>query len=487
MCREGPEDAANHPRLFDHSRQIGTRDFLARAQTQHSAVDPLLDQIVIKRRLVLQVDFGLAARDLIKRRFGDIEMTCVDQVRHLPEEEGQKQCADVGAVHIGVRHDDDLVIPQFRQIEFVTPDPGAQRRDERADLVGRQHPVEARPFDVQDLAPKRQHRLVLALASLLCRAAGRVTLDDEQFRQRRVLLLAVGQLARQAGDVHGGLAARQFPGLARRFTRQRGLDDLADDQPGFGGMLLEPLAQLFVHQVFDRGPHLGRNQLVLGLGRKLRIRHLDRQDAGQPFAGIVAGEVDLFLLRDPRGLRIGVDRAGQRAAKACKMGAAITLGNVVGKGQHSFVVAVVPPQRHFHPDAAAFADNVDRVGHRRGFRAVEVAHEFAHAAFVEQLGMQRLGGAFILQDDAHARVQEGKFPQPVFQCLELVVQIRERAFAGAFLAYRGKETHFCAAPPGGRSDFVHMHDTVAAFEPGAIFLVVPPHRQFQPVRQRVHD
>ena len=62
----------------------------------------------------------------------------------------------------------------------------------------RQHLVEARPLDVQDLAAQRQDRLVLAVAALLGRAAGGVALDDEQLGLGGIALLAVGELARQA-------------------------------------------------------------------------------------------------------------------------------------------------------------------------------------------------------------------------------------------------------------------------------------------------
>ena len=67
-----------------------------------------------------------------------------------------------------------------------------------------EHLVEARAFDVEDLAAQREHGLVLAVAALLGGAAGRVTLDDEEFGLGRILLLAVGELAGQRGDVERG-------------------------------------------------------------------------------------------------------------------------------------------------------------------------------------------------------------------------------------------------------------------------------------------
>src|SRR5690606_3699111 len=98
----------------------------------------------------------------------------------------------------------------------VLADPAADCRDDRLDLLRREHLVEARALDVQDLAADRQDRLGLARAPLLGGAAGRVALDDEQLRARRVALLAVGELARKAEVRERALAAGEVARLARR-------------------------------------------------------------------------------------------------------------------------------------------------------------------------------------------------------------------------------------------------------------------------------
>ena len=40
-------------------------------------------------------------------------MSLFDQFGHESVEEGQHQSIDMGAVYIGIRHDDDLVISKF--------------------------------------------------------------------------------------------------------------------------------------------------------------------------------------------------------------------------------------------------------------------------------------------------------------------------------------------------------------------------------------
>ena len=102
----------------------------------------------------------------------------------------------MGSIDVGIGHDDDLVIAQFRQIEIVA-DAGPQCGDQGADFDRRQHLIEPRPLDIQDLTLERQNRLILAVAALLRRPASTVALDQEQFGFFRVALLTIGQFAGQ--------------------------------------------------------------------------------------------------------------------------------------------------------------------------------------------------------------------------------------------------------------------------------------------------
>ena len=112
------------------------------------------------------------------------------------------------AVDVGVGHDDDLVVAQVvRAILRARTD--AERLDEIGELLVLRQLVARRRGDVEDLAAQRQHRLGRAVARLLGRTAGRVALDDKEFRALRRGVRAVGELARQpqlarrrlAGDV----------------------------------------------------------------------------------------------------------------------------------------------------------------------------------------------------------------------------------------------------------------------------------------------
>src|SRR5690606_16369983 len=162
---------------------------------------------------------------------------------------------------------------------------------------------------------QREDGLGLAVAPLLCRTTGRITLDDEQFRQGRVLLLAVGQLSGKTGDVQRALATRQVAGLPRRFTGPRGVYHLLGDRACFHGVLLEELLQTCTERVLNYRPYLGTDQLFLGLRRETGIGYLHRQDGDHALAHVVAREIDLRLLGDPVLLDVVRQGAGQRGAE----------------------------------------------------------------------------------------------------------------------------------------------------------------------------
>src|SRR4029453_17955654 len=91
----------------------------------------------------------------------------------------------------------------------------------------------------QDLPAEWQDGLVLPVATLLRRATRRITLDDEELREGRVALLAVGELPWQRSPVERALAAGQLLRLARGLTDPGGLDPLGDDATRLRRMLLE--------------------------------------------------------------------------------------------------------------------------------------------------------------------------------------------------------------------------------------------------------
>src|SRR6185503_15150 len=108
--------------------------------------------------------------------------------------------ANVRAIDVSVRHEDDLVIPDVLYREFFL-DACADRGDDRADFLVAEDLVDARSFDIQDFSAKRKNCLERTVASLLCRSAGRVSLDEIDLAESGVAQRAVSELARKIADV----------------------------------------------------------------------------------------------------------------------------------------------------------------------------------------------------------------------------------------------------------------------------------------------
>src|SRR3546814_20464597 len=78
---------------------------LAFGGDQRCALDRVVGEVGVERRVVLQVQLGLALLDLVQRRQADVKVAPLDPPPHLPVAERQKQGADGCAVHAGVGKD----------------------------------------------------------------------------------------------------------------------------------------------------------------------------------------------------------------------------------------------------------------------------------------------------------------------------------------------------------------------------------------------
>ncbi|SVK46639.1 Uncharacterised protein [Acinetobacter baumannii] len=340
-------------------------------------------------------------------------MATLDDFRHLAVEEGQQQRTDVRTVDVGIGHDDDAVVTQLVRAVLVAADAATQRGDQRRHFLRREHFVETRFLDVEDFPLQRQDSLILAVAPLLGRAARGVPFHQVQFGQRRIAFLAVRQLARQAGQIQRAFAAGHLTRFTRRFARARRVDDFANHDFRVARILHQVIHQLLVHQRFNRGFHLGRDQLVLGLRRELRIRHLHRHHGDQAFTRVIAGGADFGLLAVAFLLHVAVQRTGHRGTETNQVRAAVALRNVVGEAVDVFLETVVPLQRHFYADVVFHGGEVEHVRVDRGFVLVQVLDKRLDAAFVMEVVFTV--GALVLKANRHAGVEEGQLAQTLGQ------------------------------------------------------------------------
>ncbi len=164
-------------------------------------------------------------------------------------------------------------------------------------------------------------------------------------------------------------------------------------------------------RVFDHGADFGGDEFVFRLAGEFGVRHFDGEDAGEAFAGVIAGQFDLFLFGDAGFFGVFVDAAGQRGAEALEVGAAVALRDVVGEAEGVLVIAIIPLERDADGDAVCgFHGEAERAVDG-AFGAVEPFGEFDEAAFVVEFHGFRFDAAQIAQHQEHAGVEEGEFAQ----------------------------------------------------------------------------
>ena len=247
-------------------------------------------------------------------------------------------------------------------------------------------------------------RLEFPIAALLGRAAGGIPLDQIKLAQRRIFFLTIGQLARQAHAVQHALAPRNFTRLAGSFARASGFDDFSGDDTRIVRSFEEKGHQLFGHDLFDHRSYFRRYEFVFGLRRKLRLRCLYREHAGQALAHIVAGCLDFGFLRDVVLFDVATEGPRHRGAQTGQVGAAVALRNVVGKAQHRLLIRVVPLHGHINRYPVALARGLEDIRMQHGFVAVDEFDESAHAAAIGENFL--VAGTLINKTNVHAIVQE---------------------------------------------------------------------------------
>src|SRR5687768_12234048 len=213
-------DAQERARLRVHGRlpelvSVHLAEALEPLHGQVLDVELLDDPLALL--LALRIARDLAGAHPVKRRLGDVQEAGVHYFGHMPIEERQQQRSDVGPIDVGVGHDDDPVVAQFRHVEALA-DASPERDDQWPHVLARKDLVETGLLDVQKLAAQWQDGLEAAVAALLGRAARRVALDDVQLAAGGVPFLAIGQLAGEGHAIECALADHEVARLAGRLA-----------------------------------------------------------------------------------------------------------------------------------------------------------------------------------------------------------------------------------------------------------------------------
>ena len=264
-------------------------------------------------------------REPEQRRAGQVEVPVSIIGRICVKEERHQQRGNMGAVHVRIGHDDDLVIAQIIDVEF-----GAQARRQALgsgrisafdpSLGGR------RPQHVEDFPAQRQQGLGLAIP----RHFGRPPAESPS---------TMNKLCAFAGCWSNPSACPA--GAASVCCFARGLFFLTPAQPFFGaqhqeiedracgfGIRRQPVVKVVAHGVFHHAVRFGCGKAVFGLAHKFRLADEAATPSAQPPVIRSSRVIEAaFLLFDQ--LAVGADALEDRGPEPRLVGAAFGRGDRV--------------------------------------------------------------------------------------------------------------------------------------------------------------
>ena len=122
--------------------RLGELDGGAVARRDLDLREALAHEQPLELGVLHEIRLLLAELHEVQRRHRDVDVAAVEELLHVAVEEREDERADVRAVDVGVRHHDDPVVAELRDVELLA-DAGADHLHERLDLVVREHLVDA--------------------------------------------------------------------------------------------------------------------------------------------------------------------------------------------------------------------------------------------------------------------------------------------------------------------------------------------------------
>ena len=269
----------------------------------------------------------------------------------------------MGAVHIRIRHDNNLVIPKLRNIKVISISFGeaaSKRINHRLNLRVRQNLVDTCLLHIENLSPDRQNSLVHPFSCRLGRAARRISLNNEDLTFLRIPALTVGKLPIA---VKGILLLGKKIGLCFFF----GLSDLRRllrTGKHFFQNVQIPVKIAYNLVVCHLAGCFGRILIVklcLRLPLKSWIRVLDRNNGGHTITDVGSGEIGVFFLQHADFPCVLVHHRSKRRLKPGQMCAALRIVYIVTEAKDILMEFVDVLENCFYFDSLGLALKIHRV------------------------------------------------------------------------------------------------------------------------------
>ena len=203
----------------------------------------------------------------------------------------------MAAVDIGIRHQNNLVIAQLRDVKVIAVALGeaaAEAVNHGLNLRVRKHLVHGCLLDIQDFTAYREYGLVHTVARGLCGAACGISLDNEDFALRGIPRLTVREFsvrvkrkARLCKEVGSRLLLRPAY-LCRLFGA-------GNNRANRLQVAVKVARELIARNRRDRLRRIRARKFGLGLPLENRVRVLDCDNGRHAVSRVRAGEICVLL------------------------------------------------------------------------------------------------------------------------------------------------------------------------------------------------
>ena len=217
-------------------------------------------------------------------------MAALDQLRHLAVEEGDQQRGDVGAVDVGVGHDDDLLVAQIL-VAVVRAGAAAERLHQIGELLRSAPACPCRRTATLRILPRSGSTACEARSrACLAEPPALVALDDEDLRALRPAVLV------QSASLPGRRSLRTAVLREMSFSWRRRMRSSARSTTKSSSLLAcvriagEPMVERVLDRVLDDALRLGGGEAVLGLALEFRLADEHRQHAAGADHHVFAGD-----------------------------------------------------------------------------------------------------------------------------------------------------------------------------------------------------
>ena len=197
-------------------------------------------------------------------------------------------------VHIGIGHDDDLMIPQFGNIKIFM-DTGTKCSDHGFDLRIAVDSIQTGFLHIQDLSTKRQDRLGCTASRCLGRTAGRIPLYDVDLTVFGIFIRTVCQFSRKRQSFQCRFSSGQITGFSRRISGTLCQYRFVHDGFCHRRILLQKNLQCSAYHSIHGTSRLTVTQLLFRLSFKLRFFNFYTDDGSQTLTDIFPCQFFVFF------------------------------------------------------------------------------------------------------------------------------------------------------------------------------------------------